>query len=404
MPEFEYIARTAENKVERGMLLAQDERDLEQKLHQRNLVLTSSRVGSAASSVSRFMSSFQSVPAVEKIFFTQYLHVMIRAGFSIARALNTLTQQTTNKFFKKVITEVRADVESGMAFSKSLAKHPKIFNELYVNMVAAGESSGKLDEVLSTLAIKMKKDHGLVSKVKGALTYPIIILVIMLGVAILMAVVVIPQLASIFSENDAQMPLMTRILMWISSFLIDNGVIVLAALIALTFVFLRLLKTKKGKHLFDTVILRSPVAGTIVKKVNLARFTRSLSSMLETNIPIIETFMIISRTMGNTFYKAAFEEAAHRLKTGNTISHNLEAYPMLFPPLTTQMISIGEESGSLDAISGELATFYEEEVDQTMANLSTIIEPILMLLLGVGVALMAVAIILPIYSLSEQIG
>jgi type IV pilus assembly protein PilC len=350
------------------------------------------------------MSSFQSVPAVEKIFFTQYLHVMIRAGFSIARALNTLTQQTTNKYFKKVIGEIRADVESGMAFSKSLGKHPKVFNELYVNMVAAGESSGKLDEVLSTLAMKMKKDHGLLSKVKGALTYPIIILVIMLGVAILMAVVVIPQLSGIFSENGAQMPVMTRILMWVSGFLIHQGLYVVIGVIILVVLVMRLLRTKKGKHLFDTVILKSPIAGTIVKKVNLARFTRSLSSMLETNIPIIETFMIISRTMGNTFYKSAFEETAQRLRTGNTISHNLESYPALFPPLTTQMISIGEESGSLDSISAELATFYEEEVDQTMSNLSTIIEPILMLLLGVGVALMAVAIILPIYSLSEQIG
>ncbi len=403
MPEFEYTARTAENKIEHGMLVAQDQRDLEQKLHLRNLVLTTSAVGASSSSLSRFMSEFQKIPAVEKIFFTQYLHVMIRAGFSIARALNTLTQQTTNKYFKKVITEVRADVESGMSFSKSLAKHPKIFNELYVNMVAAGESSGKLDEVLSTLALKMKKDHGLLSKVKGALTYPVIILFIMIIVAVLMAVVVIPQLTSIFTENNAKLPVTTRVLMWISNFLIHDGVFAIIGVVGLAAVVMRLLKTKKGKHLFDAAILKSPIAGTIVRKINLARFTRSLSSMLETNIPIIETFMIISRTMGNTFYKTAFEETAQRLRTGNTIAHNLETYPSLFPPLTTQMISIGEESGSLDAISGELATFYEEEVDQTMANLSTIIEPILMLFLGVGVALMAVAIILPIYSLSQQI-
>lgn len=404
MPQFEYTARTAENKIEHGMLAAQDQHDLEQKLHQRNLVLTSSTIGASTSSLSRFMSTFQSIPAVERIFFTQYLHVMIRAGFSIARALNTLTQQTTNKYFKKVITEIRGDVESGMAFSKALGKHPRIFSELYVNMVAAGESSGKLDEVLSTLAIKMKKDHGLISKVKGALTYPIIVVVIMIGVALLMAIVVIPQLSNIFSENNAQLPIMTRILMAISSFLIHNGIVTLIALIVLFFILMRLLKTKKGKRLFDAVMLKLPIIGVIIKKINLARFTRSLSSMLETNIPIIETFMIISRTMGNTFYKVAFEETAQRLRTGNTIAHNLEAFPKLFPPLTTQMISIGEESGSLDAISGELATFYEEEVDQTMSNMSTIIEPILMLFLGIGVALMAVAIILPIYSLSQQIG
>ncbi len=404
MADFVYTARSVEGKIEHGTLIAKDTEDLELKLKQRNLVLTESSIGHARRRFADFIDRLQTIPVVERIFFTQYLHVMIRAGFSIARALDTLAQQTNNKRFKKIITEIRGDVEGGLSFSKSLAKYPSVFSELYVNMVAAGESSGKLDEILNRLADKLKKDHGLISKVKGALTYPIIIVVIMVGVAVLMVVAVIPKLTEIFTENNAQLPLVTRVLVAVSNFLIHNGVATVVGVIVLLVLFMRLIKTSKGKRWLDALLLKIPIFNTIIKKVSLARFSRSLSSMLETNIPIIDTFLIISRTMGNTFYRAALEDTSNHLRTGSTIAKNLEQYPRLFPPLATQMISIGEESGSLDSISGELATFYEEEVDQTMSNLSTIIEPVLMLLLGVGVALMAVAIILPIYSLSQQIG
>lgn len=404
MPLYDYTARTGEGKIERGTLVAQDVQSLEKKLLIQGLTLTSSTLGKKKSSVSNLFSIFNTVPSVEKIFFTQYLHVMIKAGFSIARALDTLAKQSTNKYFRSVLAEVKSDVESGISFSRSIAKHPRVFNEYFVNMVAAGESSGKLDEVLSRLGEKLKKDHGLISKVKGALTYPVIIIIAMVSVAILVTIVVIPKLTEIFSETGTKLPLPTRILIGASDFLIHHGIIAAAALIVVVVLFIRLLKTKSGKQAFDATLLRLPIFSPIIKKVNLARFTRSLSSMLETNIPIIETFMIISRTMGNSFYKHALESTATRLKTGSTISKNLELFPTLFPPLTTQMIAIGEESGSLDTISGELAAFYEEEVDQTMTNLSTIIEPVLMLLLGAGVAVMAVAIILPIYSLSSQIG
>lgn len=404
MPEYEYTARTLEGKIQRGTMLAQDTANLQEKLHEQGLLLTESSVGRKQAAYRSWLDRLQSVPMVERMFFTQYLQVMIRAGFSIGRALQTLAQQTNSKFFRRVITELQADVESGMTFSKSLAKHPRVFNEMYVNMVAAGESSGKLDEVLIRLALKMKKDHGLISKVKGALTYPIIILVVMLAVAILMTIVVIPKLTEVFAESGASLPLPTRILIGISHFLVSNGVLTVAVLLGLMIAVFRLIKTRRGKAAFDMLLLRLPIIGPIIKKVSLARFSRSLSSLLETSIPIIDAFAIMSRTMGNVWYRDALEEAGSKLRTGSTIAKVLERYPRLFPPLATQMIAVGEESGSLDSIAGELAQFYEEEVDQTMSNLSTIIEPVLMLILGVGVAAMAVAVILPIYSLSQQLG
>lgn len=404
MPVFEYTARTSDGRIRRGVLTARDVADLEEQLKAQELVLTSSNLGRKKSPALSFFGQLQSVPTVQKMFFTQYLQVMIRAGFSISRALDTLSQQTTSKYFRKVLTQIREDVEGGMPLAKSMEKHPRVFSELYVSMVAAGESSGKLDEVLRRLAEKMKKDHGLVSKIKGALTYPVIIVIAMVAVAISMTVVVIPKLTSIFEETGAKLPLATRILIAISDFLMHNGLLTVGVIVIFAFAFVRVIRTNRGRRALDAILLKLPIIGPIITKISLARFSRSLSSLLETNIPIIDTFLIISRTMGSVHYRQALEEAAGQLKTGSSIAPILHKYPRLFPQLATQMIAIGEESGSLDSIAGELAAFYEEEVDQTTANLSTIIEPILMLLLGVGVAAMAVAVILPIYSLSQQIG
>lgn len=402
MALFEYTARATDGGVHKGTLIAQDVPDLREKLASQGLTLTTSTLGRRRSAVP-FLERLQSVPAVQKMFFTQYLQVMVRSGFSISRALETLARQTTNKYFRKVILEIRSDVESGLSLSKSLAKHPRVFSELFINMVAAGESSGKLDDVLLRLSQKMKKDHALISKVKGAMTYPIIIVVVMIIIAILMAVIVIPKLTEIFTEAGGELPLATRIMIAISDFLIHNGVYVAIGVVILAVILARFARTTPGKRLFHGLILRLPIAAPIVTKISLARFTRSMSSLLETSIPIVDAFLIVSRTMGNIYYQNAIQQAAAELKTGSTIAKVLERYPKLFPPLATQMIEIGEESGSLDSIAGDLANFYEEEVDQTMSNLSTIIEPVLMLLLGVGVAGMAVSIILPIYSLSEQI-
>ncbi|MBI4426476.1 MAG: type II secretion system F family protein [Candidatus Kerfeldbacteria bacterium] len=404
MPEFEYTARSASGQLKRGTLVTRDEVDLERKLQERNLVLTSSAVRRKKLKAGGWLTKFQSVPMVQRMFFTQYLHVMIRAGFSIARALDTLAQQTNSKYFRTVIHEIRSDVEAGISFSKSLAKHPRVFSELYVNMVAAGEASGKLDEVLERLAEKMKKDHGLIAKVKGALTYPIIIIIVMIAVAILMTVVVIPKLSEIFAESGSALPLATRILIGFSNFLVHHGWLAVIAVIVLLAGLLRLVHTARGRSSVDGLLLRTPIIGPIIQKISLARFSRSLSSLLQTSIPIIDAFSIISRTMGNTRYRQALEQTGNSLKTGSSIAKNMGQFPRLFPPLATQMISIGEESGSLDTIAGELATFYEDEVDQTMSNLSSIIEPILMLLLGLGVAGMAISVILPIYSLAQQIG
>lgn len=385
-------------------MVAENETSLASKLQSFGFTLTSSTLQSTGKrTLSNWLEELQGVPVVQKIFFTQNLGVMLRGGFSISRAMGTLAMQTSHHYFKRIILNLQNDLESGQTFAQSLRKYPRVFPELFVNMVSAGEASGKLDEVLKGLTQQMKKDFALVSKVKGAMTYPIIVVIAMVGAAVAMITLVIPKLQDVFDANGGTLPLPTRILIATSNGLIHHGV--LAGVIAIVSIvaFILFARTKRGIWILDSIFLHTPIAGAIIKKINIARFTRSLSSMLSTDIPIIQTFQIVSRTLSSAHYQRSVDEAAQSLRTGVSIGKVLERYPTLYPPLIQQMVAVGEESGTLDEVSGDLATFFEEEVDQTMSNLSTIIEPVLLLVLGVGVAGMALAIMLPIYSLSNQI-
>lgn len=405
MPTFNYTARDEQGKIIKGDLEVKNEEALNVSLKEQNLTLTSFNLKKIKSSLdlSSILSRFQRIPATQKVFFVHNLEVMMRTGFSIGRALGVLAAQTSSKKLREIILEVKKEVESGVALAKALEKHKKYFSELFINMIAAGEASGKLDEVLKRLAIQMRKDHALMAKIKGALTYPAVVLAAMVGIVIVMMIFVIPQLTSVFTEAGAKLPLITRILFGSSAFLTHNVIWVVLGLIIIIFLMTRLLKSNKGRFYWHKLELKLPILSTIIKKVNLARFSRSLNSLLETDIPIVKTFEIIAKTLGNVHYRNAVKEAAEKLKTGATVQKCLEKYPDLFTPIILQMIAVGEESGTLDTISEEIASFYEEEVDQTMSNLANIIEPVLMLVLGVGVAVIVAAVILPIYSLSQAI-
>lgn len=404
MPVFTYTARNQQGKKIHGQQAAASVDALSTAFRQQHLtLLTSAPVTARTGGIGGWFERLQSVPVDQKIFFTQNLAVMIRGGFSISRAMGTLAAQTTHHYFRRVILLLQSDLESGTGFAQGLKKYPGIFPDLFTNMVAAGEVSGKLDDVLKTLTGQMKKDHQLISKVKGAMTYPIVVVIAMVGAAIAMMTFVIPKLMTVFTDANVTLPLPTRILIAISNQLTMNGLWYGAGAIIVIGGVVIIGRTTAGKSFFDKCILVTPIAGPIVKKINLARFTRNLSSMLATDIPIIQTFQIIASTLGNSQYRASALEASEALRTGAAIAKVLERYPKLYPPIIQQMVSVGEESGTLDEVSGELANFLEEEVDQTMANLSTIIEPVLLLVLGVAVAGMAVSILLPMYQLSSAI-
>ncbi|OGG91150.1 hypothetical protein A3H55_01930 [Candidatus Kuenenbacteria bacterium RIFCSPLOWO2_02_FULL_42_16] len=337
----------------------------------------------------------------DKIFFVQNLRIMVKGGLSLGAALSTVSEQVGNKYFKIVIGAIWKEVEAGASFSQALEKYPKVFSELFINMVKSGEMSGGLEEVLERLHVQMKRDHDLVAKVKGAMIYPAVVVVAMVGIGSAMIIFVVPRLVAIFEELKAQLPLPTRIMIAVSKFITHNGPFVALGIIVFLVIFVRFYGSASGKKFFHKLFLKLPIIANITKKINLARFCRTVSALLKTDIPIVQSLKITSLVVGNIYYRAALFDASQKITRGLQINKVLAEYPKLFPPTVIQMIKVGEESGAVDEVLDEVAQFYEEDINQVMQNLPAVIEPLLILLLGLGVGGMAVAVIMPMYSLTQ---
>lgn len=345
----------------------------------------------------------ETIKFTQKIFLFENLRVMIKAGLSITESLSIVAAQTTSEKLRRIVSQVSAEVEKGRSLSETLEKFPQLFPPIYVKMIAAGEVSGKLDESLSQAVEQMKKSYAMTSKIRGAMVYPIVVLTAVIGIGIEMIVFVLPKILTIFTEMSVPLPLPTRILIGTSDFLINYGLFVLFGVIILTIAFFKALKNPNFVRFLDRLILRSPIFGNISKQINLARFSLTLSSLLKSAIPIIDALHITSDVVSNMLYKDALKDTSQKIKTGRPISEVLAEYPKLFPPLVTQMIMVGERSGTLENLLNELSSYYNDEVDQILKNISTIIEPVIILILGVVVGGLAVAVIMPMYSLSQAI-
>jgi len=349
------------------------------------------------------IARLQGVPLKEKLFFLQHLGVMLKAGISLSAALKTLALQAGNKNFMIILNDIGAQVEKGVSLTESLRKYEKTFGELFINMVEAGELSGKLESVLDRLYIQTKKSYELRSKVRGAMTYPFVILIAVFGIGGFMLLFIVPKITGIFTEFNAELPLPTKILIGLSNALVNHAVLAGVSLLILVVAVIQILKTRAGKMLFQSILLKFPIISGIIKKINIAQFARTVSSLLKTDIMIIKTFEIAGNVLGNLHYRSALHDIAEKIKHGDKINKIIAGYPALFPPMIIQMISVGEETGELDNILEELAEFYENEIDQIMENLPSIIEPILILVLGVGVGGIAVAIIMPMMTITSSI-
>ena len=341
------------------------------------------------------------VPMSEKIFFANNLRVMVKAGLSLSEAVHTLSLQTNNQRFKFILNSVQEGIEKGQTLSENLKKYPNIFNEFFTNVIAAGEVSGNLEKSLSELAIQMQKDHALTSKIKGAMTYPAVILLATVGIVWGMLTFVIPSMISIFSDMTIDLPITTRIVISVSKLLTNHGVLIVIILLMLVIAFFYLIK-HQFRRLWHTFLIHVPIIGPIVKKINLARFSRTLSSLLETDVPVVNSFEITSTVLNNVLYKEAAAKIAEEIKKGVAIADTLLFYPQLFSPLVVQMVAVGEKSGTIDELLRELAIFYESEVDTVTSSLSSIIEPILIIFLGGVIGGIALAIMTPIFALSQQ--
>jgi type IV pilus assembly protein PilC len=353
--------------------------------------------------IDNYLLRFSRVPLKEKLFFLQYFSIMIRAGLPLSVILKTLARQTSNKRFTLVINDIKNRVEKGGSLAESFRVHEDIFGELFVNMIEAGETSGSLEAALNQLYKQTKKKNELISKVKGALTYPAFVILIMIIVGVVMMVNVVPKLTGMLKNFDTELPLATRVLMAISDFIINNGLLLSIFLVLLLVSFYFLLQTYKGKYYFQYLLLKLPVVSSIDKKINLARFARTLSGLLKSDILITRSFRITSNVISNLHYKEAVDDMADKVEKGYEINQVISGYTSLFPPIVHEVVSVGEKTGELDDMLLELAEFYEYEVDSIMDNLPSIIEPILILILGVGVGAMAIAVIMPMYTLTSTI-
>lgn len=407
MPTFTYTAKSIDGKTLSGTRDAKDRDELGHILREQGFVLTSAEEGGKKSggldALLARLSSFKGVSLVDKIMFTRNLAVMIGAGLALNRALSVLEEQTENKKLKAVIGEVVRGVQGGKPFSDCIAKHPAAFPELYVNMVRIGETAGNLEEVLNGLADQMKKDHDIVSRVRGALMYPGVIFCVMLLVGYLMMVLVVPKLADTFRDVGADLPASTTFLIWLSEAMLSYWYLVLAFVIGLVWGLRMVLKTPRGKNAFDALVLKVPVIKGLSKKMNSARMCRTLGTLVDSGVPIVKALEILSHTLSNHFFSQSLYQASLEIQKGKTLYDSLKPYALLYPPLVTQMIAVGEETGSLTKVLAKLADFYEDEVNNVTKNLSTIIEPVMMVVIGAAVGFFALSMITPMYSVLNNI-
>ena len=328
---------------------------------------------------------------------------MLKAGISISRSLQIVVKQTHNEKFKNILTDIYNQVQQGKGLSEALEKYPNVFPGIFISMIKVGELSGNLDKSLEYLSIQLHREADLKSKTMGAMIYPSVIVGAMLIIGVLMAIFVLPQLTSVFKDFGSSLPVSTKMVIWFADFMSGNAVLVIGLIIAFIAGAIAIYRTYPGKKAFDTFILHFLVVNNIVKKINLARFARILSSLLKSGIPIVQALEVAGGSLGNIPYRELVLAASGQVKLGKTLTESLGKDEMLFPVLVAQMIEVGEESGTVQEILEQLAVHYEDEVDTILKNLSSIIEPLLLLFIGGVVALLAVALIAPIYNIGQNI-
>lgn len=353
--------------------------------------------------LNRVQTFFSHISLVQKVMFAKNLGVMVGAGLSLPRALEALRSETSHVYFKKVIGDLEERTKQGTPLSEALHAHPRVFSELFAAMVAAGEKTGKLDESLAFLTHQMENDYQLRRRVRGALMYPAIVLFAMIGVGILMLITVVPTLVSTFKELGVDLPASTRAIIAVSDFLITRGFLALSAVLAILVGSRFLAQRARIKRMFQQFFLKIPLIGVLLQKINTARSARTLSSLLSAGVQMLEALTITARVLTHFRYRGALERAKEEIQRGKTLSSILKDEGDLFPHLFAEMIAVGEETGKLSSMLREVADFYEAEVAESTKNLSTIIEPFLMIMMGIVVGFFAVSMITPLYSMLGNI-
>lgn len=342
------------------------------------------------------------IPAKSRVLFSRQLSTLINAGLPLVQSLRNVNAQTDSKPLKEVINHVIIDVESGSTLSGAMAKHPDAFNQVYISLVAAGEASGTLDKALERLAFQQEKDAEIISKVRGAMTYPIVVIVVMLGVVGFMMIKVMPQVKVLYDGmQGAELPLVTKVLLAVSDFLVSFWWVVLLVLAVLVFFTTRWARTGPGKRVIDLWKMKAWPVGALFMKMYMARFARTATTLVASGVPLIQVLNITGEAVNNIHIKEAIDKAAEKIKGGKSLSSAIKDDPH-FLSLLPNMLSIGEESGSMEAMLAKTADYYEKEVDDQIKSISTIIEPVLMIILGIVAFTIVAAVLLPVYGLAGQ--
>lgn len=400
MPLFEYAARNSHQEKVMGKVEAKTLPQAVTMLTARGLFVIRVRPYSEGS-IEFLNKMMNRVGFVEIVTFTRQMATMITAGLSLSKALSILEQQP-NPEMGKLVSTLLKDVETGNTFSGALTKYPKEFSRVYIQLVKAGELGGVLDKVLERLAINLEKEKEFQSKTKGALIYPIIVVTAMLVVAMIMMIFVVPKLTSMYKDFGAKLPAPTVVLMAISDFFVNNWWVVVAVAVIGVVAFKNWRKTRNGQIKFDQFVFKLPVFGDLRKKVIITDFARTLALLLSTGVSLLEALDIVAEAADSLVYREAFQDAAKMVEKGDSLSQAIAKYGEIFPPILNQMIAVGEETGKLDDVLQKLSVFFEAETEQAVKNMTTAMEPMIMVVLGVGVGLLVVAVILPIYSLTSQ--
>ena len=408
MLKFSYVAKNEKGEEKKGDMEANEKKDIAESLKEEGFWLTSLEEikGKDKMTLNRsgvIASLMLSVPLKSKMVFCRHLAVMINSGVSISRALAILSGQEKNKVLRRVICDLTEQIKKGVSLADAMKKYPTIFNQVFTSMVGVGETSGNLEGILKILAQQLEKDHKLISKVRGALIYPVIIVTVMMIIGVLMMMFVVPKITAIFDDFGADLPILTKVVLGISNFMSQNVVVTSSLILGSVTALLFFWRSSLGKKFFHKLFLKAPVLSGLVNKVNSARFARILSALSKSGVPLVRSLKITSDTLGNYYYKEAVLAASQEVQKGIPLSSVLGRYQDFFPYLVIQMIEVGEETGKTPEVLLKLADFYEEDVDQMTKNLSSIIEPVLMVVVGLAVAFFAIAIIQPIYSIMDKV-
>ncbi len=398
---FVWEGKTRQGTVQKGELSANSKDEVFALLRKQNILPIN-----VSAKPKEIKLSFGAPKVKDKdiVILTRQLATMIDAGLPLVQCLDILGTQTENPTLGKTVIQVRSDVESGSTFADALKKHPKVFDNLYVNMVAAGEAGGILDTILQRLAAYMEKFSKIKSQIKSAMVYPSVILFVAVAVVSLLLVIVVPMLANMFAEGGQALPLPTRIVIAISNFLKGWGGLVALCLVVGSIVGLKQWrKTEQGLKTTDAIALKLPVAGDLIRKVSVAKFTRTLGTLLTSGVPILEGLMIVARTAGNKVVEEAILTTRQSVSEGKTLADPLSK-AKVFPPMVTQMIAVGEATGALDNMLTKIADFYDDEVDTAVATLTSLLEPMLMVFLGTTVGFVIVAMYMPIFQMGSAVG